>query len=358
MDTSPLILNMMLGRGRGGIEQCFIDYCRMLHDMPVRVLAVVDPRSPYISDLIRYGIPYRTVRVNGLWDIWAYVKLYYFCKQVQPQAIICHGNRALAFAPSRLSTIINVCHNYLVKRIHKVDHFFAITNSMRDYLIKLGVARKKIYVLPNVYDFTRASLDKSWHTPVTIGTLGRFVHKKGYDVFIRALAILRQKGLPFQAILAGDGPLRGELESLSLQSHLGNQFVIQGWVQDKDAFFDSIDIFCLPSREEPFGITLLEAMARKKAIVATNTDGPRHIFDHEADALLIDCDQPTQLADALQKLLLKTKVGQKLAQAAYKKFRKDFTLQAGTERLMEVLFNDIFPKSQNVSQRNTGRPRR
>lgn len=354
MPTPPLIAIMMLGRGRGGIEQCFVDYCRMLQHQSHNFVAITDPRSPYIADLIRYQIPYKTVRVNGLWDLWAYFTLTTFFKSIKPDAIICHGNRALAFAPNSLCPIIHVVHNYLFKRFHKVDYFFAITDAMRDALIKYGVNKKKILVLPNIYDFTRASFDKSWHDPVTIGALGRFVTKKGFAILLKALTILKARGYHFRALIAGDGELRTELQNSINQSHLREHVIMPGWIHDKEAFFDSVDIFCLPSLSEPFGITLLEAMAHKKAIVASDTDGPLHIFEHQKDALIVNREDAEGLAAALQSLMDRPKLGQKMAQQAYKKFRKTYTLEAGAERLHKAI-EHVLLTSQDIVQRNLSR---
>ena len=72
-----------------------------------------------------------------------------------------------------------------------------------------------------------------------------------------------------------------------------------GWVEDKRAFFETLDLFCVPSREEPFGIVVLEGMAHGRAVVATAAAGPREIIRDGIDGLLVPPASPPALAAAL-----------------------------------------------------------
>ena len=71
-----------------------------------------------------------------------------------------------------------------------------------------------------------------------------------------------------------------------------------GWIKNKREFFDSIDIFCLPSKNEPFGIVLLEAMKYRKPIISTKADGPLEILRDEVDALMIDIEPLASMPNA------------------------------------------------------------
>src|SRR5690606_14555844 len=75
-----------------------------------------------------------------------------------------------------------------------------------------------------------------------------------------------------------------------------------GWVEDKAAFFDAIDLFVLPSLHEPFGIVLLEAFAHGVPAVTTETEGPREIVT-AGEALPVPAGAPERLALAIQALL-------------------------------------------------------
>ena len=108
--------------------------------------------------------------------------------------------------------------------------------------------------------------------------MGRFVAKKGFDVFIAALGRLRSQGVPFRAVLAGDGPERGGARTARGRTRPCRSIGLPGWVDDKRTFFAGVDVFCLPSHHEPFGIVLIEAMAQAMPIVSTDSEGPSEIL--------------------------------------------------------------------------------
>src|SRR6202034_4671627 len=101
--------------------------------------------------------------------------------------------------------------------------------------------------------------------------------------------------IPFKAVLAGEGEEEGALRDLAREKGLGEELRFAGWVTDKQAFFDSIDLFCLPSHHEPFGIVLLEAMAQGLPVVATASEGPSEILEAGEPGVLV----PTNDAGAL-----------------------------------------------------------
>ena len=76
-----------------------------------------------------------------------------------------------------------------------------------------------------------------------------------------------------------------------------------GWIDDKPGFFGALDVFCVPSRAEPFGIVVLEALAHGRAVVASAAAGPREIVRDGIDGLLVPPASPPALAEALGALL-------------------------------------------------------
>lgn len=138
--------------------------------------------------------------------------------------------------------------------------------------------------------------------PVLIGFLAEIRPKKGLDVLLQAVALLHRRGLDVRLAVGGDG----DLEAQAVRAReLGIAEIVEwrGWVSDKNAFFAQLDIFCLPSRIEPFGIVLTEAMARGVPVVATRTDGPIELLETSGAGLLVDIDDPEAMADALAGLV-------------------------------------------------------
>jgi glycosyltransferase involved in cell wall biosynthesis len=138
--------------------------------------------------------------------------------------------------------------------------------------------------------------------PPIIGFLGRLLPEKGPDLLIDALAILKAKGVRFGARIAGDGAIKSEVAARAAASGLVDMVTWLGWVEALPAFFESIDVLCVPSRHESFGLVLLEAFAAGKPVVATRTVGPSETVVEGRNGLLCDIDA-VDIAAKLETLL-------------------------------------------------------
>jgi glycosyltransferase involved in cell wall biosynthesis len=163
--------------------------------------------------------------------------------------------------------------------------------------------------------------------------MGRFVAKKGFDVFIEALGGLRSDGIAFRAVLAGDGPERAALEGLSAARGLRDVLRFPGWVTDKAAFFAGSDLFCLPSHHEPFGIVLIEAMAHARPVVATDSEGPVEILRDGIDGLVVPRGDAARMAQALGALIADPAGAEQLAANAYRQAQRTYDVPRVGERL-------------------------
>ena len=100
-------------------------------------------------------------------------------------------------------------------------------------------------------------------------------HYKGIDTLLKAMKLLLASDRSVRLILAGDGPLRSQLEILALSLGIRNQTLFLGRQEPLDIarLLHGCDIFVLPSRTESFGIAVAEAMVCKKPIVAAAVGG-------------------------------------------------------------------------------------
>ena len=110
--------------------------------------------------------------------------------------------------------------------------------------------------------------------------------------------------------------------------NLENSIEFLGWIADSKDFFAQIDIFILPSKNETFGLVILEAMKFSRPIIATNCDGPKEILRHEIDGLLVDLKSsetiPSQIAKAVEKLISDEKLTNNLVKNSYQRLRKGY----------------------------------
>jgi glycosyltransferase involved in cell wall biosynthesis len=332
-----MILNLMLGKWRGGLEQAALDYGEALALASIPALTVVSPYAWLEAPLVAAHVAHQSL-TNYRFDPVAPIRLRHIAAKVGARAVLCHGNRALALALRAVKgqvPILAVAHNYSIRRFVHADHCIAITQHLADYLSEHGVG--SVSLIPNMVRTHDVADRQAFRTPPVIGSMGRFVPKKGFRNFIEALSILRQRGIAFRAILGGDGKTSARIDALIDRYQLGGQVTRLGWVKDKAAFFESLDVFVLPSSHEPFGIVLTEAMSYALPIVSTNAEGPREIIAHGVNGLLVTRNDPVAMADSLAMLLHDPARATAMGTAAQQRVRDAYSMQAMAHRLQTTL---------------------
>jgi len=331
------VLNIMLSRDLGGIQQAFLDYNSALEMQNIEVINVTSygakinsfvPKSLKLPNLLPFGLI-------------SVLILKYIISKTKPDVIIAHGNRAINFskvAKSQNIKLIGIAHNYGLKGLRKCDYIIALTQHMREYLLKSNFAESTIFVLPNMINITKDfTPNKIYKKPVVIGVLARFVAKKGVDVFINAIKILKDKNYEIQAVIGGNGEENNNLTDLTRTLNLQDHISFTGWVSDKNKFLEQIDIFCLPSLHEPFGIILLEVMEAGIPIVSTDTEGPREILPYMQDGVICKAGSPKDLAEKIAYLIDNPQKAKESSQNAYLKLTQNYDIKIVSEKLVTLL---------------------
>jgi glycosyltransferase involved in cell wall biosynthesis len=176
-----------------------------------------------------------------------------------------------------------------------------------------------------------------------VGLVGRLQPWKGQDRLLHAQALLRERGRRIHTlIVGGDAHGLSSQYAASLQpliSHLGlNEHVtMTGQVADAGPYIDQMDVLVNASDPEPFGIVLLEAMARSVAVVAVGSGGPAEFIADGRTGLFARSGEPAALADALDPLIASAALRRELARAGHERFLEDFTDLAMRRRFFEQM---------------------
>lgn len=149
---------------------------------------------------------------------------------------------------------------------------------------------------------------------VVISWVARFIHDKNPLPLIRAFARVLASHSDTYLILVGDGPARESAQQLVEELGVGGKVLFPGFRRDVPDILAASDIFSLPSIKEGLPVSLIEAMAMRNAVIATDVQGCIDVVTHERDGLLVSLQGlEDNLASAILELLDNPEKRKKLA---------------------------------------------
>ena len=275
---------------------------------------------------------------------------------VKPDLVHCNvtlGDQLSPLLAARLARIPAICHVrsfeslFLIPRACSrfVRFFICISDAVRKNYLAQGIRPERLLVIPNGVDVEQW---RPWPSDAgaadrfTILQAGRMIGWKGHRVLLRAIPRVLSEFPRARFVLAGDGPLRKELENLAVQKGLGDAIEFRGTVSEMDRVIAESDIVVNPSTEpEPFGRVIIEAMAMGKPVIATAIGGPLEIITPGLNGELVEPDQPGILAEKILFLLKDEEARKRMGQAARRtvleRFDHRFTVRKIEEVYEEVL---------------------
>jgi len=181
--------------------------------------------------------------------------------------------------------------------------------------------------------------------------VGRLHPSKGFDVLLRAVAALRERGHEVQLRVAGEGPAGDELRRLAAALGLTDHVHWMGSLAEDDvrAQLSFADVFCLASHAEPLGVVYMEAMALGLPTVGTAAGGVAEIITDGVDGVLVPPGDVDALADALAELLSDSERRRRLGERARRTIVERFDSRIGAATLYERLTGEAPPTAGRAS---------
>jgi len=192
-----------------------------------------------------------------------------------------------------------------------------VSRALKDVMVNLGVPPEKISVIPNGVDQEKFSpLDKKiamqrLNLPegkiiFSAGTLRRL---KGFDILIHSVRkiLTKSRDKRIYLIIAGEGKVRQDLESLIVQHSLGEHVHLVGAKSQDDLklYYNAADVFCLASSREGWPNVIMEALACGTPVVATNVGGIPEIITSDRLGMLAK-RHPDDFSEQIETALNKT----------------------------------------------------
>lgn len=175
-----------------------------------------------------------------------------------------------------------------------------------------------------------------------VGIVARLEPWKGHSVFVEAFAQIASRFPEVKAVFIGDGSLRSPLEAMVQERELQERILFLGVRNDIAELLHGIDLFVLPSRPgEGLPNVLLEAMACKKAVIATNVGGVPELVRSGVNGYVVSTGDARALAAALEKVLADRQHLQQLEENALKTVQGAFSLQSQIRAFEDIYDHGI-----------------
>ncbi|MFH1773833.1 MAG: glycosyltransferase family 4 protein [Methanobacteriota archaeon] len=200
------------------------------------------------------------------------------------------------------------------------DAVIAVSEFLKREAVKLGVSEGKIKV---IYGGVPAREEKKEEFQLkgrAVTFVGSLVWQKGVDVLIRAFKGVKEKFPDAELVIIGDGREKKSLQKLSNELGVDTNFL--GYREDLNSLLEKSAVLVLPSREEGFGLALLDAMAAGVPAVASRVGGIVEIVEHEYNGILVEKENPEELAKGILQVLENEGLREKLIENGKKTLKK------------------------------------
>jgi glycosyltransferase involved in cell wall biosynthesis len=208
-------------------------------------------------------------------------------------------------------------------------------------------------VIPNGVDLARfdlpvaaCALRREFGIPreaPLLGVVARLEPEKGHRYLIEAMPAILRGAPETWLVIVGEGSLDGELraQAAALPRGARDRIVFTGRREDVAAITGDVDVAVLPSLREAQGISILEAMARRKPVVASAVGGIPEVLTNGLDGLLVPPADPAALADACIRLACSPELRARMGEAGRATVEARFSLDAMVRQIEEVYDEEL-----------------
>jgi len=354
------ILQICSARQLGGGEKHLADLANGLALRGHDVFVALAPLSPLLAELS--AVPKDNIvelRMRNSLNVASALKLAQLVRAHQIEIIHAHVARdypLAAFVSRRAGARLVLTRHVLfpMSGIHRltlrrtarvIAVSQAVAAALRDQRI---FAPDTIVLIHNGIDVDRfaqgrepAGNREQSSNRLCVGMVGHLAPIKGQEDFIRTAAIVCGLRDDVDFIIAGadkssGGENRRNLERLIEDLDLAQRVRLKGWIDDVVQLLPTLDLFVSPSRSEPFGLSIIEAMAAGTPVIATMSEGALEIIEDEKTGRLVPIGDVAAMAKAISELLSDPAQRRSLSANAGRVVREQFSLERMIEATEEI----------------------
>ncbi|NWH09296.1 MAG: glycosyltransferase [Alphaproteobacteria bacterium] len=325
------VLHAMAGAPVGGAENIFLEDVLALDDAGVSQAVLTRANNDFrLAQFRARGIATVTAGFSSLWRWPTSAALGRLSRSFDPDIAQYWMGRAGTYA--RRGRAVNVGWYggyYQPSRFANCDYHVGLTKDIVRHIIEKGVPKERTALIHTYAEYklaepvSRAELATPQDAPVLL-SLARLHWKKGLDVLLKAAA--RVPGV--YVWIAGDGPLRDELQKLAHELGVASRVRFLGWRDDRFRLLAACDVCVFPSRYEPFGTVTVDAWASGKPLIAADAQGPAAYVLNEVNGMLVPKDDVGALTSAINNVLEKPALRESIVAGGRAAYEAGFTKAA------------------------------
>jgi glycosyltransferase involved in cell wall biosynthesis len=242
---------------------------------------------------------------------------------------------------------------FLKRFLRKVDRIIVAAPQLVDKSPFLRQFKEKCRLIPIGIDIERfqptqrtderiAEIRRRYKGPIIL-FVGRLIYYKGVECLIQAMARLR--GIDATLLVVGEGPLKGQLETLAAEKGVLDRIVFHGKATDDELldYYHACDLFVLPSiaNTEAYGIVQLEAMACGKPVISTDLPtGVPFVNQHMKTGIIVPPGDSDALGKAMERLLDDRGLAAQYGEAGRRRVEREFTVDVMLKRVL-ALYDEV-----------------
>lgn len=236
---------------------------------------------------------------------------------------------------------VELIHGKILGRISKwfeekalkwADRITVVSKRTREYYLKRGF---KVEYIPNAIDLKIIPKEGIKEYDKQIAYVGRLSKEKGVDILIKAFEEIKDCHL----LIIGDGPEKNMLIKIS-QKNPRVHFLGYKPRDEAIKYIKGSDILVLPSRQEGLSTTILEAMACRTPVIATNVGGNPEIIEHMKNGILVTSENIQEIREAINLLLENKELTKRIIDEAYKIVIEEYEWNKAIEKYLKI-YNEV-----------------
>ncbi len=334
------------------------------HQFEIIFFGNEEVREGYIQKANQRNIPWYFVKKKPGFDFDSYHQIGKIIRDTKPDIIFLHSSsyifpvkKAVLFNNKKIKIIVRETQpNHLKTKLNwlglcvsliAATKVVFLSTEYRDVIKKklsLFFSDKRTAVIPNGVDLdVYKPAEKKEHTVISIGMQSRLSETKDHTTLIDAFAlVLRSVGDgKVKLLIAGDGVCRPALEKQAQDLNISHAVQFAGMLEETDlpAFINSLDIYVHATLGETMSTAIMQVMACRMPIIASDVLGVNNMIKHDQNGLLVPAKNEEVLSNSVLKLINDRELSASLAANAYKFATENYSNKKMLERYNQIFLN-------------------